>query len=470
MATAPGGLKENGAGEFMAFLINVLSLIVVLGVLIFLHEGGHFLAARAARARVSVFSLGFGKRLFGFKRGDTDYRVSLIPLGGYVRIHGLGPDESDVVGAEAAPEPLLPRPQRAAILLAGPLANLVSAVFFLALAFMIGTQVPVWRDQKPEIAWIDPDSPAAHAGLRAGDVVVEVDGQPVRTWRDLELSTWTSPGRSLTVRILRDGSDLSVSLTPRPITRYELGYSGIAPPLPAEIPAFTPASAAEQAGLRVGDRIVSVDGVPVKHFYDLMKLVSARPGKEITLAVERAGQRLEIKATPRDIDGQGKLGILLPNPTVTQRLGPFAALAEAVRECVHITRETFVVLGRMLTGRASLKQMSGPIDIARFSGEAARTGAVPFIWLLGVISLQLAIFNLLPIPVLDGGHLAITAFETAIRRDLSLRTKERILNVGFWLIVGLMVVVLYNDLAKNVAWDSWLPGRARPAPTATPAP
>lgn len=454
----------------MSLLINVLSLIVVLGVLVFLHEGGHFLAARAVRARVSVFSLGFGKRLFGFVRGDTDYRVSLIPLGGYVRIHGLGPDESDVVGAGAAPDPLLPRPHRAAILLAGPVANLVSAVLFLALAFVIGVQVPAWQDQKPEIAWIDPSSPAAQAGLQAGDLVVEVDGRPVSTWRELELSTWTSPGRSLTMRFLRNGEEQSVALTPRPITRYDLGYSGIAPPLPAEIPSFTPASAGEQAGLRVGDRFVSVDGEPVRHFYDLMKLVGASPGREITLGVERDGQRLEIKATPRDMDGQGKLGIPPPNPTVIRRLGPAAAVAEAVRESVRITRETFVVLGRMLSGRASVKQMSGPIDIARFSGEAARTGAVPFIWLLGVISLQLAIFNLLPIPVLDGGHLAITAFETGIRRDLSLRTKERILNVGFWLIVGLMVVVLYNDVAKNVAWERWIPGRARPSPTAAPTP
>lgn len=454
----------------MSLLINGLSLVVVLGVLVFLHEGGHFLAARAVRARVSVFSLGFGKRLFGCTRGGTDFRVSLVPLGGYVRIHGMGPDESDVVGAEAAPEPLLPRPHRAAILLAGPAANLVSAVLFLAITFALGAQVPVWQDQRPEIAWIDPSSPAAQAGLRPGDVVVEVDGSPVHTWRELELSTWTSPGRSLTLRFVRDGVEREVSLTPRPITRYDLGYSGIAPPLPAEIQSFTPESAGEEAGLRVGDRVVSVDGTPVRHFYDLLKLVSASPGKEIVLAVERNGERLEIRATPRDVDGHGKLGIPAPNPTVTRRLGPLAAVAEALRECRRITRETFVVLGRLLTFRASIRQMSGPIDIARFSGAAARNGALPFISLLGVISLQLAIFNLLPIPVLDGGHLAITAFEAAMRQDLSTRVKERILTVGFWLIVGLMVVVLYHDVAKNVAFERWLPGHARPSPTAAPSP
>lgn len=452
----------------MSLIVNVLSLIVVLGVLVFLHEGGHFLAARAVRARVSVFSLGFGKRLFGFKRGETDYRVSLIPLGGYVRIHGLGPDESDVVGAEAATDPLLPRSQRAAILIAGPLANLVSAVLFIGAAYMIGMQVPVWQDQKPEIAWIDPDSPAAQSGLQAGDIVLAVNDQPVSTWRQLEMSTWTSPGRSLSVRFERGGTEQTVALTPRPVTRYDLGYSGIAPPIPAQIPGFTPASAGRDAGLEIGDTIVSVDGQPVRHFYDLMKFVGASPEREIMLGVERRGQRIEISATPRNLDGQGKLGIPPPNPTVVRRLGPLAALGESVRENVRITRETFAVLGRMLSGRASVKQMSGPIDIARFSGEAARTGFVPFIWLLGVISLQLAIFNLLPIPVLDGGHLAITAFEAGIRRDLSVRTKERILNVGFWLIIGLMVVVLFNDISKNVGLDRWLPGRSSAPPAATP--
>lgn len=452
----------------MSLLVNVLSLIVVLGVLVFLHEGGHFLAARVVRARVSVFSLGFGKRLFGFARKGTDFRVSLIPLGGYVRIHGLGPDESDVVGTSSEPEPLLPRGARAAILLAGPTANLLSAIVFIAVAYMIGVRVPAWQDLQPEIAWIDPTSPAAQAGLEAGDVVLSVDGTPVPTWRELELSTWTSPGRKLAVRFRRGGRELTAQLTPRPITRYDLGYSGIAQPLPAEIPGFVPNSAGERAGLKVGDRITAINGEPVRHFYDMMKLVSANPDREITLSVERSGARIEIKATPRNMDGQGKLGIPPPNPTVIRRLGPLAATAESVRECWRITRETFAVLGRLITFRASMKQMSGPIEIARFSGEAALAGIVPFIWLLGVISLQLAIFNLLPIPVLDGGHLAIIAFESGIRRDLTLRTKELILNVGFWLIVGLMVWVLFNDLNKNVSWDRLLPGRSHPAPTAAP--
>ena len=444
-------------------LVNVLSLVIVLGVLVFIHEGGHFLVARALKARVSVFSFGFGKRLVGVERAGTDYRISLIPLGGYVRIHGLGPDESDVVEkTDHAPEPLLPRWRRTLILLAGPGANVIGAVAFVTAAFVVGVQVPAWQDQPPEVAWVDPGSPAAEAGVKAGDVVLSVGGKNVRTWRDLDMATLGSPGRALVIRFRRDGQEHEVTLTPRTVSRYDVGYAGLAPPIPAEVQAVMSGSPAEKAGLRPGDRILAVNGEKVRHFYDVMRLVSPSAGRELTLTIERGTTRLDVRATPRDVGGQGKLGIPAPNPTTLKRLALPGALAEAVRENVRITRETFAVIGRMLSGRASLRQMSGPIDIARFSGEAARTGTVSFIWWLGMISLQLAIFNLLPIPVLDGGHLAVIGVESALRRDFSERTKERILNIGFWLIITLVVVVFYNDLAKSFpALDHLIPGRGK---------
>jgi regulator of sigma E protease len=429
-------------------LINLLSLIAVLGILIFIHEGGHFLAARSLGASVPVFSFGFGRRLFGFERGGTDYRVSLIPLGGYVRINGMGPDESEVVGASADETPLLPRWQRALISIAGPAANAVGAIVFVASAFIVGVQVPAWQDAAPEIAWVDPASPAAAAGLHAGDVVVSVDGSPITTWRDLEMATLGAANRALSVRYRRSGQEATASLTPKSVTRYELGYAGLAPPLPAEVPSVQSGSPAEKAGLRTGDRILAVNGQPVRHFYDVIRLVGASPNREVMLAIGRGAETLSVPATPRDVDGQGKLGIPAPNPTTLKRLGVFAALGEGAAESVRMTRETFAVIGRMLSGRSSLKQMSGPIDIARFSGEAARTGVVALVWLLGVISLQLAIFNVLPIPLLDGGHLALLGIEAVRRKDLSWKAKERILNVGFWLLIGLVVVVLYNDIMK----------------------
>ena len=429
-------------------IVNLLALIVVLGVLIFIHEGGHFLAARWVGAPVSVFSFGFGRRLFGFKRGETDYRVSLIPLGGYVRIHGLGPDESDVVGAPAEEAPLLPRWQRALISIAGPAANALFAVIFVAFAFMVGVQVPAWQDAVPEIAWVDAASPAAEAGLQQGDLVLSIDGAAIRTWRELEMATLGAANRTLAVRFRRAGVDGEVDLTPKSVTRYDLGYGGMAPPLPAEISGVQSGSPAEQAGLRSGDRILAVNGEAVRHFYDVMRLVGGSPDREIVLTIGRGADTLAVPATPRDVDGVGKLGIPAPNPTVLKQLGVFAAIGEGARECVRMTRETFAVLGRMVSGRASMKQMSGPIDIARFSGAAARTGVVAMVWLLGIISLQLAIFNVLPIPLLDGGHLALLAIEAVRRKDLSWKVKERILSVGFYLIIGLVIIVLYNDIAK----------------------
>jgi len=432
-------------------LISILSLVFVLGVLVLMHEGGHYFAARAVGAPVAVFSFGFGKRLVGWERGGTDYRISLIPLGGYVRVLGLGPDESDVVGAEHVTAPLLPRWKRALILLAGPVANTIGAVLFLGAAYMLGVQVPVWEDERPEIAWVDPASPAAAAGLQAGDVVVAIDGRAVPTWRDLQMATLSAANRRLEVTFKRGGDEKTVALVPESQSSYDLGYAGVAPPLPARISAVMPGSPAEAAGLKAGDRIVAIDGEPVRHFFDVMRLVSAKPGQQIKVTVRRGAATLDVFATPRDEGGKGKLGIPAPQDTVLRRLGPVRALSEAIDDCRRMTHDTFAILGRLVTGRASMRQVSGPIDIARFSGDAARSGLASLIWLLGVISLQLAIFNLLPIPVLDGGHLAVTGVEAVLRRDFSDRLKERILNIGFWLIVALFAVVLYNDIAKLVA-------------------
>lgn len=431
-------------------LINALSLVVVIGVLVLLHEGGHFLAARLVGAPVAVFSVGFGKRLFGFRWGETDFRWSLIPLGGYVRVLGLGPDESDVVQPGQAPVPLLPRWKRAVILLAGPLANVAGALAFLALAFNLGVEVPAWQDQKPVVGWVEPTSPAAEAGIKAGDEVVAVDGKAIRRWRDLEMVTISSPNRVLSVRLRRGNEELVVTLRPKSVSRYALGWAGLAPPIPAEVQRVMPGSPAEAAGFLPGDRVVAVDGNPVEHFFDLVRLVGERAEKQIVVQVVRDGQLVTLRAKPKKEGDQGKLGIPMPSWQAIRKLPLGQAVTEAALECRRMTAETLWVLSRMVTGRASLRQMSGPIDIAKFSGAAARSGFVPLVWLLGVISLQLAIFNALPIPILDGGHLLIVAVESVRRRDFSFKTKERITTVGFWLIMALILFVLANDLIKNL--------------------
>jgi len=429
-------------------LINLLAFIFVLGVLVILHEAGHFFAARAVGAPVEVFSVGFGKRLWGFKRGGTDYRVSLIPIGGYVRVVGLGPDESQVTGAAEADDELLPRWKRGIILLAGPVTNIIAAVGFLAIAFMLGVQMPAYQSQPPRVGWVEPDSPAAGAGVKEGDLVTAVDGLKINAWSDLETSLLTSGGHKVHVELQRDERQLAVSFTPTKFSRYGFGYSGILPPLDSVVVELNPGSPAQHAGLQPGDRIVSIDGQPVHQFYDMMRLISPHPAEKITVSYVRNGERQQVQITPRDVGGEGKIGIPVIFPTRLEKLAPVAAIATSIRECRRMTVQTFRILGKLIRRKTSLSQVSGPIDIARISGEAARSGIRTLIWFLGLISLQLGIFNLLPIPVLDGGHLAILSFETVRRRDLPLRVKERILEVGFVLLILLMVVVLYNDILK----------------------
>jgi len=433
----------------MAMLVNVLAFVFVLGVLVVLHELGHFLMARLLGAPVEVFSVGFGRRLWGFKRGGTDYRVSLVPFGGYVRIVGLGPDESDVAGGgEPADEELLPRWKRGLILVAGPVTNLIASVFFVAMAFVAGIAVPAYQDQPAVVGWIEPDSPAATTDIRAGDRIVAVDSSEISTWRDLETLLLTSGGHEVSLRVKRGDTTETVHLTPRRVTRYQFGYSGLLPPLDATVHQVSPNSPAQLAGLEPGDKILSVDGEPVTQFYDLIRLISPHPGTPVALTIDRGGRTLELKVTPRDEGGEGKIGIPLIFPTQMRQLGPVAAVGAGATECWRMTIETFRVLGRLITRKASLRQVSGPIDIARISGDAARSGFRSLVWLMGLISLQLGIFNLLPIPILDGGHLAIIGFESAIRRDLPMKVKERILEVGFVLLILLMVVVLFNDIVK----------------------
>jgi regulator of sigma E protease len=429
-------------------LLSLAAFIVVIGVLVVIHEAGHFAMARLLGAPVEVFSVGFGRRIWGIERGGTDYRLSLVPLGGYVRIPGLGPDESDVVGSDTPDSELLPRWQRALILLAGPVTNIIGAVFFVGVAYMIGIETPAFRSQPPVVGWIEPGSPAADADLEVGDLIVAVDGDPVAEWQELETTIATSAGHQVVLDVERHGHRHQVRMVPESVTRYGFGYSGLQPPVEpvlVQVPAGSPASS---AGLRPGDRVVAVNGEPVSQFYDLMRLISPHAGEEITLDVLRNGAELTVHATPRGDEGAGKIGVPLIPPSTLERLGPIKAFTTAASECRRMTEETFRIIGRLLTRKTSLKQVSGPIGIAQISGEAARSGINSLIWFMGLISLQLGIFNLLPIPILDGGHLTIIAFESAIRRDLSFKVKERILEVGFYALILLMIVVVFNDIVK----------------------
>lgn len=446
----------------MQIPLNVLALIFVLSFLIFFHEGGHFTVAKLFRFPVEVFSLGFGKRLFGFRRKETDYRVSMIPLGGYVKVVGLGPDESDVVdGSAVAASPVGPRWQRLLILFAGPGVNVVLALLLTAATFLIGREVAKFKGEAPVVTVVDPGSPAEEAGIRAGDRVVTLRGKPVSTWDEVQLQLGLASGERIPVGVQRGGERLDLEIVPVPKTKeqktYDIGYTGLNPHVPAVVHTVVKGYPGEKAGLKVGDRIVSIDGKPVVLYFQVVhQIKEATAGFEKTgpraldVVVERDGRRLSLSVVPRQEGDSWKIGFTPFYETVRIRLGLVGALAASWNETVQQTKLTFTTIGRMLQLKGSVRQLSGPIDIAKFSGEAARNGPAELLGFMGMLSLQLGLLNLLPIPLLDGGQILILLLESAARRDFSLKLKERLLQAGFVFLVLLMVTVLAFDVLKNL--------------------
>ena len=450
----------------MNFIENTLALLLVLSVLVVVHEFGHFAVAKFFHFPVEVFSVGFGKRLFGKVWRGTDYRVSAIPLGGYVRVVGLGPDESTLAeGTSTAAAPVGKRWQRALILLAGPVMNLVLALVLHTAVFTLGVRVPEYELEPPVIKVVEPNLPGAAAGFLPGDRIVAIDGTPTPRWRDAQFLFAMNARQKLVVEVDRNGQRVTLNVTPRAATKYEIGEVGHYPGAPREPRLVTviPGGPADRAGLKKGDIVVSIAGRQILGAPEdiLSKFVGgisqAAPGP-FEIRYLRDGKPGAAQISPRkDPDGSWKVGVSVAADLkeVTERFPVNQAVVESWRRLKTDFRMTLSVLGRLFVGRASLKTMSGPLDIAKFSGEAARTGAVPLVALMAAISLQLGIFNLLPIPVLDGGHLFLVLIEGAIRRDFSLAVKERILQVGFLMILALISVILYNDLAKNLPAKLW---------------
>ena len=421
---------------------NLLGIVIVLGVLIFVHEAGHFLVAKLFRVRVLVFSLGFGKRILGFRRGGTDYRVSVIPLGGYVRMAGDTPEE----GRTGDPDEFLSKPkwQRFLILFAGPFMNLFIAIAFVAGLDMTGVPTAI---SKPKIGEVMPNKPAARAGLKAGDVIVAIDGEPMNDFEDVRLIVSTHAGTPLRVDYVRDDVRHTTTLTPV-AEQQEFGLVGI-----AGVYVFTEPvvgvdadSAASRAGLRNGDRILFANGKTIAQLTDLTPVFASSKGRPIAMVVERGGQRVNINL-PFDPKDQSR-GIGMP--TQIRKLPFTLALKDAVKENVKMAKVSFFTIGRLLRGEGSVKELSGPVAIAKISGAAVRLGLKAMLGLMALISLQLGIMNLLPIPVLDGGHIMILMIEGVVGHDLSLRVKERIQQVGFAALATLMLVVLYNDVITNL--------------------
>lgn len=439
-----------------SILFTILSFVFVLGVMILVHEFGHFAAAKLLRIRVETFSIGFGPRLFGFRKGNTDYRIALLPLGGYVKMTGENPDET-ITGS---PEEFLSRPKthRLAVILAGPLMNVALAVLLLTAYFVVGAQVPAYKSQPAVIGVVAPGAPADQAGILPNDKIVRLEGKQDPTWEDVELAVLTSPRQELRLVVERDGQLIEKTVVPKVIEEVEAGYIGVGPFVPQKVGRVEPGTPAARAGLQAGDEVIQVTnptGKAASGYYAITELARQSQGIPLIYKVKRGETVLEMTIVPTDIAGQVRTGFIAEFQMVTRKFGPLEALRESLFQNYKMTLLTYRVLGKILTGRASIKSMSGPIDIARLSGTFAAEGALSLINFMAIISLNLAIFNLLPIPILDGGVMALILVEALIGRDLSLKAKERIFQLGFIFLVLLMGVVLFNDIAKNLP-AGWL--------------
>lgn len=424
---------------------NALAFVIVLGFLVFAHESGHFFFAKLFRVRVLVFSFGFGKRLFGFTKGDTDYRVSLIPLGGYVRMAGDMPEEE----RSGDPDEFLSRPkwQRFLILFAGPLMNLFIAIAFLTGLNMAGNEI--LRESRPVLGLVVPGKPASRAGLKEGDLIVQANSEKIATWEDLKLAISMNPGAKLNIGFVRNGRPSSTVLIPeKQETEYGIsGFAGIQKFIDTEIGRVDAKGPGAKAGMQPGDHIVAVNGRGVTQLTEFdEQLEKSKAPLRITL--RRGGRLFDTMFPVQRTNGELDRGFI--PPTTIRKLDFPDALRESVSQNWKMTRYASVVLSRLFRLQGSVKEFQGPISIARISGEMLRTGWKAVIYLMASISLQLGIMNLLPVPVLDGGHIAILLVEGAARRDLSLRMKERIQQVGFAALAMLMIVVLYNDVIQNV--------------------
>jgi regulator of sigma E protease len=436
---------------FSSFITDALVVVAVLGFMILIHELGHFMAAKLFGVRVLVFSLGFGKRLFGFKRGDTDYRVSALPFGGFVKMAGDDPAEV----REGDPGEFLARPrwQRFVVVVMGPAMNALLAVGLLTGLYRYHFQKPAYQEQAARVGDVEPDSPAARVGVLPGDLIVRLDGVANPKWEDVEVKILTTVGEALPVELLRDGQTLKLSLTPQARGPSRVGDAGWFPYVPGTIEMVDPGLPASQLGLKLGDQIVGVEGRKVFFWPRLTYLIQSGNGREMELTIRREGKDFTVRVKPvlSEVSGEKmwRIGVGFRSNVVVQQLPWGKAITASLRDNLRNSLATFEVLRKILTRRMSARSLSGPIGIAQLSGEMYRAGITELLMFVSFISLQLSIFNLLPIPILDGGVIFLLLIEGLMRRDLSLEVKERFAQVGIVFLLLLAVFVMYNDILKT---------------------
>ncbi|HEY3705904.1 MAG TPA: RIP metalloprotease RseP [Terracidiphilus sp.] len=453
--------------DLHTFVVAVLSFIVLIGIMVVVHEFGHFAVAKLCGVRVEAFSIGFGPRLFGIKRGDTDYKVCLLPLGGYVKMTGETPDQiqagdtpADARRADYDPGSFTnhPRWQRMLIGVAGPVANFILAFVLMVFYFGFINEVPQHQVNTANIEWVVPDSAAAQAGFQTGDLITSFDSIQNPDWMQVGNESQLNINQNVPVTVNRNGQTLQLSLHIPPLPRGEdavdVSDAGIEPqfmPGPIPVHEVSPGTPADKAGLKGGDQIVSVDGHQFHYVGTLLAYMKAFPGKQLTLDVLRNGQHVTLTPTPeKQPDSTWKLGFAAVNPPMRREPMPLrVAIAKSETYCVDSSTLIVKVLGRLFTRKVAVSQLSGPVGIARMAGEAASmNGWLPKFGLAASISINLGILNLMPFPILDGGLILLLLIESMLRHDISLAVKERIYQAAFVVLVVFFAFIIFNDVTK----------------------
>ena len=439
---------------FQNSLIAILSVSVVLGIMIFVHEWGHFIAAKLLGVRVDVFSFGFGTRLWGVKRGDTDYRVSALPFGGYVRMAGDNPGE-ERTGADYE---FLSKPRWARFLIAvaGPIMNLILAfVIFWGIFWFAGIPTPSYLREPADVAAL-PQYSAAPAAIQAGDRILSINDVQTPSWAKVStLLSTVKPGDSLTFTVSRNGTPHTVveavPPSPKPDWSDLVGY----PPVPAVADEIAIGTPAEKAGMKPGDAFVSVNGHPIATWMQLVDAVQNSDGHAVQFVVRRDGREVPFSIEPKrgmGIDGQPvwQIGVLPKAKDDFQKQSFGDSIKDAGVATANGVNQIAEVLAGLFTGKVSVRELQGVVGIARESGRAAKRGFMDFNFLMALISLNLGLVNLLPIPILDGGHVLLLAIEGTLRRDLSLAVKERFVQVGLVFLLGIVAFAMYSDILKLI--------------------
>lgn len=432
---------------FFAFFQSIWWLLVLIGVMILIHELGHFWAARYFDVRVDAFSFGFGPRLFGYRRGETDFRFSLIPFGGYVKMAGEQP------GDESAADPrsfmAKTRWQRLIIAFAGPFMNMVLAVALVTGMFMV--RFPKEPDPvNPVVGYVVPGGAAAKAGVQPGDQILQIDDKSAPTWGDVLFREVSSANRVVAVWVRRNGERLRLDVTPVFDQRRGVGFAGWDHQVDVEVKSVIAGLAAEQAGLRPGDILLSVNGEPLRSTAGLSEAIGNSKGAQVPIVYKRGGQIVSAIVTPRFDKDEKRwmIGVHQEERMEFIALSFPSALRESFRENARYATIIFQMLKGIAERRMSPRSLSGPVEMARASREAANEGPMAFLGLMAMVSLNLAVFNLLPIPILDGGVILMLLVEMVMRRDLSMQVKEAVLKLGFVFLMVVVAFVLYSDISK----------------------